>query len=347
MSESKGRSLSVQFSEFLHKQESKIASALPAHITSGRMVSATMAAFNASADLQKCATSEAGRISIIQSVMVAATVGLEPGVLGQAYLIPYKNKSGDFICTFVPGWKGIISVIGRSGKAMARANAVFQGDDFDWDVGTGMFIRHKPQAKDRNPAKITHVYAIGEVAGLADRVIEVWSIEQVREHLDRFNKVGDKHYAKNPKNWEMYARKVPLLQVAKYLPQTVEITNVVAAAYTAERNENLVVDEYGVPLNAGYQDDDNGRPVKPEIKQPRRRGEAQDAVPKRQPGSPENPFPAHPPELASEGQIKWLKNKAGDGRTLRGAITRAGVEIGLDLAGLTLDGFQAIKEALK
>lgn len=333
---SDSRSLAVQFSDFLHKQETKLAAALPAHISSGRMIAATMASFNASKDLQKCAQTEAGRASILQSVFVAATVGLEPGVLGQAYLIPYENKNlRAHICTFVPGWKGIISVIGRSGKGMARSGAVFKGDEFDYDVGTGMFIRHKPLAKRRDPEEISHVYAIGEIAGLSDRIIEVWDIEQVREHLNRFNKVGEKHYAKNPKNWEMYARKVPLLQVAKYLPQTVEITNVVAAAYTAERNENLVVDERGVPLNAGFDDGQDDKPAP--IRQPRRRNEAAEDVTPRGEG-------AEPTNVASPGQVAFLKRKAGDDKTLRAAMKQAGVKT---LDGLTLDGFNAIKDALK
>jgi len=335
MSETKTRSLAVQFSDFLHKQEDKIASALPAHISSGRMISASLACFNASKELQQCATTDAGRQSIIQSVMVAATVGLEPGVLGQAYLIPYKNnRLNAYICTFVPGWKGIISVIGRSGKGLARSGAVFKGDEFDYDVGTGMFIKHKPLSKDRNPAKLTHVYAIGEIAGLQDRVIEVWDIDQVREHFNRWNKVGEKHYASKPNNWEMYARKVPLLQVAKYLPQTVEITNVVAAAYTAERNENLILDERGVPLNAGFQDDEQ-QERKPAIRKPRLREDeaATDATPK-----------GEDVAYASDGQVKWLRGRAGTPEKLKAAMKAAGVKT---LDDLTLDGFTAIKDELK
>ena len=42
-------------------------------------------------------------------------------MLGQAHLIPYKSeKLRSYICTFVPGWKGIISVIGRSGKGYVQ-----------------------------------------------------------------------------------------------------------------------------------------------------------------------------------------------------------------------------------
>lgn len=328
------RSLAVQFSDFLHKQESKIASALPAHVTPGRMIAATVACFNASKELQKCGETEIGRASIMQSVMISSVVGLEPGVLGQAYLIPYYNdKLKSYICTFVPGWKGIVSVVGRSGKGMVRANAAFEGDDFDYDLGTGMFIKHKPKGKTRHADKITHVYAIGEIAGLSDRIIEVWEIAQVHEHFKKYNKVGAKHYAH--KNWEMYARKIPLLQVAKLLPQTVEITHVTAAAYTAERNESLIVDEQGVPLNAGY---DNGPaeepPKKEPIRQPRRK-DADDVAPK---------VAADPNPLASEGQINYLKKKAGTVGVLKAAMKKAGVP---SIDNLTLDGFNAIKDALK
>ncbi len=330
-------SLALNFSTFLHKHEEKIAHALPAHISVGRMISAVMGQINASRDLQKCLETDAGKASVMQSAMVAATVGLEPGVLGQAYLIPYNSdKLKSYICTFVPGWKGIISVIGRSGKAMARSGVVFKGDKFDWDTGTGMFVTHKSMATDRDVKKITHVYAIGEIAGLTDRVIEVWDIAQVREHFNRFNKQGVKHYAANDKNWEMYARKVPLLQVAKYLPQTVEITNVVAAAYTAERNENLIVDEQGVPLNAGFQGDDPA-PAKAPLRQPRRRDEpAQDAEPKA----------AGAAALASQGQKNYLKGKAKDDKTLAAALKRAGLTRA-DWDNLTVDGFTAIKDELK
>lgn len=339
MSESKSRSLAVQFSGFLHKQEKKIAAALPAHIPVGQMLSATMTCFNASKELQRCAESEEGRMSIVQSVFVGATVGLVPGVLGQAYLIPYQNSrlpGKPYICTFVPGWKGIISVIGRSGRGLVRSGAVFEGDDFDWDTGTGMFVKHKSLAKTRDPKKITHVYAIGEIAGMQDRIIEVWDIDRVYEHFNQYNKVGERHYAH--KNWEMYARKIPVLQVAKYVPQTTEVINVVAAAYTAERNENLIVDEHGVPQNADFVDD--AQPArKAPIRQPERKAAAAPAdEPKKGKGGAAEP--------ASEGQKAWLKTKAKDSPTLTAAMRRAGLKRA-DWETLTVDGFNAIKEELK
>jgi len=48
--------------------------------------------------------------------------------------------------------------------------------------------------------------------------------KKVIAHRNRYNKVGDKHYSyANSNNLEMYARKVALLQVMKYMPKSVEL----------------------------------------------------------------------------------------------------------------------------
>ena len=50
-------------------------------------------------------------------------------------------------------------------------------------------------------------------------VIEVWTRAKVEWHLKQYNKVGKRHYAlQNENNFEMYGRKVALLQVLKYVP---------------------------------------------------------------------------------------------------------------------------------
>ncbi len=55
------------------------------------------------------------------------------------------------------------------------------------------------------------------------------------DHRKLFNKVGDKHYSyANDVNLEMYARKLPLLQVIKYLPKSVELATAASLDYAAE-----------------------------------------------------------------------------------------------------------------
>jgi recombination protein RecT len=53
--------------------------------------------------------------------------------------------------------------------------------------------------------------------------------------------VGEKHYAlkDNMLNFEMYARKVPLLQVLKYMPQSIELTAAMEASRAAEEGRTI------------------------------------------------------------------------------------------------------------
>jgi phage RecT family recombinase len=159
--------------------------------------------------------------SVLASVMIGAQLGLEPGILGQAYLIPYKNKQGKYICTFVPGWQGILDLVNRSGKAVAWTGAVYQGDEFEWALGDRPHVEHRPSGDE---GTLTHCYAIARTKGSDWPVVEVWPLSKIRKHRDKYNKVGDQHYSY--KHEEMYGRKVALLQALKYVPRSVELATV-------------------------------------------------------------------------------------------------------------------------
>lgn len=219
----------ASFSKFLDSYKSQMALALPKHLNPDRMARLALTAFSSSPALQECTPQ-----SIIGSLMTAASLGLEPGINGQGYLIPYKTT-----CTFVPGWKGLVDIANRSGRCTVWTGAVFDGDEFDYALGDSPFIRHKPGDED-DPAKLLYVYSVGRVKGSEWAVIEVWPIEKVRRHRDKYNKVGAKHYSF--RDWEMYARKVPLLQVLKYMPQSIELANAIEATHAAEEGRAVVID---------------------------------------------------------------------------------------------------------
>jgi recombination protein RecT len=118
---------------------------------------------------------------------------------------------------------------------------VFQGDEFDYALGDSPFVKHKPSGES-DPDLLTHVYAIGRVKGSEWPVIEVWPIARVKKHRDRYNKVGNRHYSHQ--NWEMYARKVVLLQVIKYMPASADLAAAVALNDAAEvGHQNLTVQD--------------------------------------------------------------------------------------------------------
>ena len=214
-----GTSVAV-FSSFLDKLKPQLALALPKHLNADRMARLALTAFSASADLQHCTAQ-----SIAASLMTAGQLGLEPGVNGHGYLIPYyDNRNKVMVCTFVPGWKGLVDLVARAGRASVWTGVVYPGDDFDYQLGDAPFCKHRPgdAVADDITGGWTHVYAIGRVRDAQMPVIEVWTRSKVKKHLTTYNKVGERHYAnKSEGNFEMYGRKVALLQVLKYMPQSV------------------------------------------------------------------------------------------------------------------------------
>jgi len=209
----------------------QIAAALPKHINPDRMARVALTCFRLNPDLGKCTPA-----SVFAAVIQASQLGLEPGLNGRAYLIPYGGE-----CQFIPGWKGLVELANRTGRASCWTGAVFDGDEFDYQLGDTPFVKHRPRGED-DPSKLLYVYAIGRIRGNDWPVIEVWPIDKVLKHRNRYNKVGKKHYSFA--NWEMYARKVPLLQVLKYLPASPELEAAIAMNDAAEMGvgQGLTID---------------------------------------------------------------------------------------------------------
>lgn len=198
--------------QYFTQHKAQLAAALPRHINPDRMIRLALTAFSQNKKLAECRPD-----SIFASVIVASQLGLEIGIDGQGYLVPYKG-----IATFVPGWKGYVDLISRAGRATVWTGAVYEGDQFDYALGDSPFINHKP-GDNYEDGEMTHTYAVGRVKDSDWPVIEVWPIGRVWKHRDKHNKVGKSHYSFG--NEEMYARKVSLMQVMKYMPKSIELTS--------------------------------------------------------------------------------------------------------------------------
>ncbi|CAB3784639.1 recombinase RecT [Pararobbsia alpina] len=219
----------ASFSKFLDTFKPQMALALPKHLTADRMARLALTAFSTTPKLQGCEAK-----SIAGAIMTAATLGLEINVDGQGFLVPYGKT-----CNFVPGWKGLVDLVSRSGRATVWTGAVFDGDEFDYALGDSPFIRHRP-GEENDPNKMTHVYAVGRVNNSQHPVIEVWTVGKVKKHRDKYNKVGGSHYSF--RDWEMYARKVPLLQVLKYMPKSIELSNAIAVTEATDQGNHAIID---------------------------------------------------------------------------------------------------------
>ena len=217
---------------YLEKSRSAVNMALPKHLNADRMMRLALTAFSTSAELRSCSPQ-----SILSSIVVASQLGLEPGVAGQGYLVPYKGT-----CTFVPGWQGLVGLLNNTGRATAWTQCVYEGDTFQHELGSSPKITHIPGPNFGDDELITWAYACGKVNGSEMPVIEAWPKNRIWKHRDKHNKLKnpEKHYSfRHP---EMYARKVVLLQVLKYMPRSIELNNAIAAANAAENGNACIVD---------------------------------------------------------------------------------------------------------
>lgn len=123
--------------------------ALPKHITPERLARIVLTQIRQTPALLKCR-----RESLLGAILQAAQLGLEPGTLGQCWILPYGKDA-----TFIVGYRGMAQLAWRSGQvAGLSSRAVFEGDVFDYDFGEDK-ISHKPGG-ETDPAKLTHVYAV-------------------------------------------------------------------------------------------------------------------------------------------------------------------------------------------
>lgn len=224
------RAAPKDFPAMLKAFQPEIARALPSHLNADRMTRIALTAFRQNPALANCDPK-----SVFAAVIMSSQLGLEIGIQGQAYLVPYGRQ-----CQFIAGWQGLADLVSRAGRAAIWTGAVYEGDEFDYGMGSEQFIKHKA-GDNHGTGKLTHVYAVGKIKGSEHSIIEVWTVKRIENHRDKYNKVGKRHYSFE--NFEMYGRKIALLQVIKYMPKSVELNTIeqleVASNTTAGQNISI------------------------------------------------------------------------------------------------------------
>lgn len=283
--------------EYLQRSSASLKAALPKHLNPDRMLRLAVTCFSQTPALQQCSGQ-----SILASIIVAGQLGLEPGIAGQGYLVPYKGT-----CTFVPGWQGLVGLLNNTGRATAWTDGVFEGDHFKFAKGSAPVLEHEPGENYGDPNALIWAYACGKVNGSETPIIEAWPMKRVFRHRDRYNKQGKAHYSYNQP--EAYARKVVLLQVLKYLPRSVELSNALAAANAEESGRAVRYDD-GVVVeveSTAAEEQEPNRPEIPEKTMPDARQAAQPSTPPPAStlASPAQATPADPsePGVIPDGQL--------------------------------------------
>ena len=218
----------------------EIKKALPNTITPERFSRIVLSAISNNKQLQQCTPT-----SFLAGMMNAAQLGLEPNTpLGQAYLIPYKNK-GMLEAQFQIGYKGLIDLAYRSGQVKTiYAEEVCENDEFEYELGLNPKLVHKPAIKDRGD--VIYYYAVFKLVNGGEG-FSVMSMDDVRKHRDRFSKAAQAGFSPWQTNFDEMAKKTVIKKVLKYAPLSTDIMRKIAEDETIKSDlsadMSLVSDE--------------------------------------------------------------------------------------------------------
>jgi recombination protein RecT len=215
----------------LDQMKGEIARCLPKHLTPERMTRIAMTELRKTPKLQEC-----DPMSFIAAIMQASQLGLEPGILGSCYLIPFNNnKTGKVECTFMPGYRGFLDLARRSGQIVSLvARSVFENDVFEYEFGLKENITHKPAMDDRGELKAVYAVAILKDGGHQFEVMSKRDVDEIRKSSKSANN--------GPwvTHFEEMAKKTVLRKLFKWLPCSVEMQKAVSLDELQEAgNQNI------------------------------------------------------------------------------------------------------------
>lgn len=159
--------------------------------------------------------------SIYGALLQCAQLGLEPGPLGLAYIIPYGKEA-----QFQIGYKGILNLVWRSKLiSSVQSEVVYEGDHFEYANGIPPTLRHVPSGDRPAGAKPTHAYCIIETTsgGWIFRVMTFDEIEKIRKAHSQSGAGSAWTTA-----WDEQACKTVIKRTAKRAPVSAEVQQAVA-----------------------------------------------------------------------------------------------------------------------
>ncbi|RCK68305.1 hypothetical protein DT076_16800 [Desertihabitans brevis] len=208
--------------QIVQRMQPEIARALPKGMDADRVARLALTVIRQSEMAKAKGTSkhslaDCSADSFAGALLTAAALGLEPGVNGEAYLVPHGRE-----CTLIIGYQGMVKLFWQ--HPMARhidAQPVYEQDEFSYAYGLEPYLIHKPALGDRG--QVSHYYAVASLTTGA-KVFLVATADEVKKL--RSGKVGSNGGIPDPMRW--MERKTMLRQLVKMLPKSTQMLNAVA-----------------------------------------------------------------------------------------------------------------------
>lgn len=227
------------------KMQEQFQIAIPKHCDVDRLVRLALTQLRLKPKLLDC-----NRQSLFGAIMEAGQMGLEIGVGGQCWMIPYKGEVALRI-----GYRGMCELSWRSEKIRSiDARVVCENDEFDYRFGTERFLHHVKGKSDKRGA-FTHAYAIVETTknGTMFDVMDRPEVEAIRDRSPSYIRKSGPWLTDPGEMW----KKTPLRRLLKITPSSTELQR----AVTLDEQADLgISQDLGAAIDV-TPDNDNEVPI--------------------------------------------------------------------------------------
>lgn len=204
----------------IRSMENQFALAMPKGLEAAQLVRDALTSLRQTPKLAECTPQ-----SVLGSLMSCAQLGLRPGVLGHAWILPYwDKKSRTNVAQLIVGYKGVVELAYRSDKiASIVGRTVYEGDTFDVEYGLDDKLIHKPALTGERKNPIAH-YAMVKLAN-GGASFWVMTEDEMQAWRRRYAPTNREGQTVGPwvSDYEAMARKTCLLRLAAWLPKSTEL----------------------------------------------------------------------------------------------------------------------------
>lgn len=194
---------------------------------------------------------EVDKTSLMIAMVQSAQFRFMPsGVMGEAYIIPYKKEA-----KFQIGYQGIISLLWRTGQIKSiKALIVYDNEKFEYSEGLETTLIHVPTKFGEKKGEPIGVYAVAHTTN-GGRMFKVMSKEDVMG-IKAMSKAKDEPFSpwngNDPEKWMW--KKTCLIQLSKFLPKSQELQQAIEKDYEGEGSNRGNLDAGGAAVPRAFHD---------------------------------------------------------------------------------------------
>jgi len=205
----------------IQAMQAQFAMAAPKGIEATQLVRDALTCLRQTPQLAQCEP-----MSVLGALMTCAQLGLRPGVLGHAWVLPYwDNRARRYNAQFVIGYQGMVDLAHRSGRiASLIARTVHANDHFDVDYGLDDSLVHKPLLTGDRGEPVGY-YAIVKLT-TGGRAFWFMSRADCEAWRDKYAPRNKRQEIVGPwkSDFDAMAMKTCVRQLAKWMPKSTELS---------------------------------------------------------------------------------------------------------------------------